>query len=90
MIESTPYTPEILAHVCPECCAAITGKCLDRKPTGGMQYREFPHAARVILADIRSHDRLAARAKIAVDEVLRRDGNVDDDAIDSGTAENKN
>jgi hypothetical protein len=83
MKESTPYTPEILAYICPQCFAAITGKCLDRKPTGGMQYREFPHAARVILAD------MAARAKVAVDEVLR-DGNVDDNAINSGTAENKN
>lgn len=74
------YTPEILANVCPECCAAITGKCLEHKPTGGMQYRDYPHAARVILAD------LGARAKIAVDEVLRN-GNVDDTPIGRSTAQ---
>jgi hypothetical protein len=41
------YTAEILSIVCPECCAAITGKCLVRKPTGGSEYRAHPHMARV-------------------------------------------
>lgn len=44
------YTAEILSIVCPECCAAITGKCLVRRPSGGMEYRKSPHMARVLAA----------------------------------------
>ena len=44
------YTPLILEQICPACCAAIGGKCLE--PTQwGKRYRETPHAARVIAAE---------------------------------------
>ncbi len=59
------YTPEVLAVVCPVCCAAITGKCLVHKRTGGMEYLERPHVNRVILAE------LIARMHLTFDEVLK-------------------
>jgi len=58
------YTPEVLAQVCVECHAAKTAKCLDRLPNGGKRWREKPHAARVLQAE------MASRAKMAVDSVL--------------------
>jgi len=44
------YDDETLSVVCPECRAAVSGECLIKKPTGGMQYSTVPHRARVDLA----------------------------------------
>jgi hypothetical protein len=49
MSTDADYTPEVLAVVCPECCAAVTGKCLERT-LWGKRYRESPHAERVAAA----------------------------------------
>jgi hypothetical protein len=40
------YTHAVLAIVCPVCCAAITGKCLERTNIG-LKYRSEPHEERV-------------------------------------------
>lgn len=46
------YDMETLAIKCPDCNAAVTGKCLAPKPggMGGMIYLPAPHRNRVLLA----------------------------------------
>jgi len=44
------YTEEILSVVCPKCCAAVTGRCLEKTQLYGAKYRSTPHRERVWLA----------------------------------------
>jgi len=52
------YDEATLAIVCPVCCAARTGKCLEPKPggSGGTQYMDEPHPERVAQAHGRKQD----------------------------------
>jgi hypothetical protein len=52
------YDEETLAVICPECCAAVTAKCLERKPggMGGMIWIDAPHRARVLKAHGKTED----------------------------------
>jgi hypothetical protein len=44
------YDEETLAITCPDCNAAVTGKCLTPKPggMGGLMYLPSPHRNRVL------------------------------------------
>lgn len=44
------YDEATLSIVCPVCSAAVTAKCLYRKPTGGLGWLEQPHVERVLKA----------------------------------------
>jgi hypothetical protein len=46
------YDDETLSIQCPECNAAVSGKCLAPKPggMGGMVYLPAPHRSRVLAA----------------------------------------
>lgn len=45
------YTKEVLAKVCPFCCAAIGGKCLV-KTLWGSSFRTTPHPERMATQEI--------------------------------------
>ena len=47
-IDFTRYDDQTLSITCPVCCAAETGRCLQHKRTGGMEYLEQPHRERVL------------------------------------------
>lgn len=48
ILTEPPYTV-----VCPVCCAAIGGKCLERGRVAGQSYIQTPHPERVELAQER-------------------------------------
>lgn len=50
MTEQYIYDEATLSIVCPVCSAAVTAKCLYRKPAGGWGWMDVPHAERYITA----------------------------------------